>query len=166
MSGAASALEVGPGPKIATIGIVNALEMLGLDANGACVGIARAALLRALRDADLAGLVAAPDATLTWTTQAGIKVTHAGAKQVITVPAVADVTSWPVGESRTLQIQNVGGFGVGFAAIADVGFNLAAVNNAIVTLTGSNVVPGVAVNVPTYTVYRASAASYLISVGA
>lgn len=127
--------------------------------------VTQAQLNAALTTSFLSNPTLAPDATYTWTTAPNVEVTHAAAKCVITVPAAADVTSWAVGEARRLAVANVGGFGIGFAAIATVGFNYAAVNNAIVTLAGSNVTPAVGVNVPVYTVFRKTAALYLISVG-
>lgn len=165
MSGVANALEVGPGPTVATLGVVNLEDLITRSADG-MVGITRAALELALRKAFLTTPTPAPNAAFAWgASQPNVEVTHAAAKCVITVPGAADVASWAVGEARRLAVANTGGFGIGFAAVADVGFNYAAVNNAIVTLTGSNVVPAVGVNVPVYTVFRKSAASYLISVG-
>jgi hypothetical protein len=165
VSGPAEEIIVGPGPVVATLGVIPPLSLLQRVGN-TIVGIALAALEVAQRGADFAALVAAPNATLTWTTQAGILVTHAAAKCVITVPGSGDVVSWPVGEARTLQVGNVGGFGIGFAAVATVGFNYVAVNTGITTLAGSNVVPSATVLPPVYTVYRASAASYIITIGA
>lgn len=136
------------------------------ERNGATFrGLSKVALSTALDVAFLTNVASAADATYTWTTAPNVEVTHAAAKCVITVPAATDTTSWAVGEARRLAVANVGGFGIGFAAVADVGFNYDAVNNAIVTLTGSNVTPAVGVNVPVYTVFRKAAASYLISVG-
>src|SRR5688572_7630468 len=133
-----------------------------MNADGTGVeGVTPDALRLALNDANM-DFTPAPDPTLVWTTQPGIRVTHAGAKQVITVPGAADAVSWPIGRARPLYIANTGGFGVGFAAVLDVGFNFAAVNTPIVTLLDSDGTPGVATLVQAYTVYRVSAAMYLI----
>lgn len=163
----ANALEIGPGPKVAPLGVFSALQIVRVNAAADAVeGVSEAALTLALRTAFLAAPTLAPDVAFAWgASQPNVEVTHAAAKCVITVPAATDVESWAVGEPRRLAVANVGGFGIGFAAVADVGFNYAAVNNAIVTLAGSNVVPAVGVNVPVYTVFRKTAALYLISVG-
>lgn len=161
----ADSLAVGPGPSVATLGAVPPLSLLQ-RVGTTVVGIALNLLAIAARGADFAALVPVNAATFAWTTQVGALITHAAAKCVITVPGSGDVVSWPVGEARTLAVGNIGGFGIGFAAVATVGFNYVAVNNAITTLAGSNVIPSATVLPPVYTVYRASAASYLITVGA
>lgn len=165
MSGPAESISVGPGPVVATLGVVPSLSLLQ-RVGSTIVGIALNLLAIAQRGADFAALVPVNKDALAWTTQVGILVTYAAAKCVITVPGSGDVTSWPVGEARTLAVGNVGGFGIGFAAVATVGFNYVAVNNAITTLAGSNVTPSATVLPPVYTVYRASATSYLITIGA
>jgi hypothetical protein len=162
----ATSLPVDPQGRIAEIvGTFAVGDLLTRTAAG-WVPITKAALSTAVDTAFLSSVTLAPDATFAWgASQPNVEVTHAAAKCVITVPAATDVVSWAVGEARRLAVANVGGFGIGFAAVADAGFNYAAVNNAIVTLTGSNVTPAVGVNVPVYTVFRKSAALYLISVG-
>lgn len=165
MSGPAESITVGPGPIVATLGVVPSLSLLQ-RVGSTIVGIALNLLAIAQRGADFAALVPVSTATFTWTTQVGALITHAAAKCVITLPAAADVVSWPVGEARTLQVGNTGGFGIGFAQVASIGYNYVAVNTVLTTLAGSNVVPSATVLPPTYTVYRASAASYLITIGA
>jgi hypothetical protein len=165
VSDMADALSVGPGPIVAQIGVVPPLSLLR-RVGDTIVGIALNLLAIAQRGADFASLVPVSTATFTWTTQVGALITHAAAKCVITLPNAGDVVSWPVGEARTLAVGNTGGFGIGFAAVSTVGFNYMAVNTQIATLPGSNVVPSATVLPPVYTVYRASASSYLITIGA
>ncbi len=166
MSEPVDRIAVGPGPIVAVLdSVIPNLTLLQRFGN-TIRGLTLSLLAIAQRGADFAALVAAPNATLTWTTQPGILVTHAAAKCVITLPGSADVTSWAVGEARTLAVGNTGGFGIGFAQVATIGYNYVAVNTAMATLAGSAVIPSGTVNPPVYTVYRASATSYLIYEGA
>lgn len=112
------------------------------------------------------GLVGdASGATYTWTTAKVVGVSHAAATCNITLPNETDLTSWPVGEARTLLKTNTSANVIGFVALTNVAFNLAAVNTAITTLIGSATVPGVATGFPRWTVYRASATAYYFFVG-
>lgn len=151
----------GPGTRELPIGVFNDLDFARRSGDS-FEGITPTDLRYQLSDLLLSTLVAAPDATLAWTTQPGILVTHDLAKQVITVPAAASLTDWPVGRARPLVIGNTGGFGVGFAALLTVGFQFAAVNNAITTLKDSDTASSLSELIQAYTVYRFSAAMYLI----
>ncbi len=109
----------------------------------------------------------APDATYTWTTAEVVEVTHAGAACTITLPdeTATGLANWPVGTARTLRKNNSSANVIGFAALTNVGFNTAAVNTAITTLINSAVIPGIATRFPIWTIYRASAISYLFIEG-
>jgi hypothetical protein len=109
----------------------------------------------------------APDATFTWTTEEIVDVTHAAATCTITLPteSAAGLAAWPVGVARTLRKRNTSANVIAFAALTNVGFNLAAVNTAITTLINSAVIPGVATRFPVWTIYRESAISYLFIEG-
>lgn len=109
----------------------------------------------------------APDATYTWTTAECVEVTHAAAACNITLPdeSATGLANWPVGVARTLRKNNTSANVIGFIALANVGFNTAAVNTAITTLINSAVIPGIATRFPIWTIYRASAISYLFIEG-
>ena len=125
-------------------------------------------LARLVRQTDIIGSTGATDTasatTYTWTTAEVVDVTQAGATCNITLPdeSAAGLANWPVGQARTLRKMNTSANVIGITALTNVGYNLAAVNTAITTLIGSAVVPGIATGLPTWTVYRASATSYLI----
>lgn len=105
-------------------------------------------------------------ATYTWTTAKVVGVSHAAATCNITLPNETDLTSWPVGEARTLLKTNTSVNVIGFVALTNVAFNLAAVNTAITTLINSAVVPGIATRFPVWTVWRPSATAYYFFEGA
>lgn len=110
----------------------------------------------------------APNATFTWgANDEVVDVTHAAATCNITLPdeSAAGLAAWPVGVARTVRKRNTSANVIGFVALTNVSFNLAAVNTAITTLIGSAVVPGVATGFPVWTIYRESATSYLFYVG-
>lgn len=105
--------------------------------------------------------------TYAWTTAEIVDVTQAGATCTITLPdeSATGLANWPVGTARTLRKYNTSANVIAFAALTNVGFNLAAVNTAITTLINSAVVPGVATSFKCWTIYRESAISYLFTEG-
>lgn len=124
------------------------------------------ALANMLRTLKLTPAADASATTYVWTTAPVVGVSQAGATCNITLPNETDLVSFPVGEARTLFKNNTSVNVIGFVALTNVSFNLAAVNTAITTLIGSATVPGIATGLPIWTIYRASATSYLFFVGA
>lgn len=105
----------------------------------------------------------APDATYNWNSTAMyLAVTHAAAACDVTLPDETQLANWPVGQTRRLVKLNTSAFGINLIAPANIVVNGAAAGTDASPVTGSLLVPAIAVNCPHWLVYRASATAFWI----
>lgn len=166
MSGVANALEVGPGPKVASIGVINLLEILTLGADGVS-GITQAALAAALRALDFA-LTPVADAAKSWdTAELNLAITHDGALCAVTLPDATQVTNWvPETPPRRVFTMNASAFGWGLVAPADVRINGGPLGTDMSPVPDSNTAPSPTALGQWVYVYRASATDFWVWGGA
>lgn len=164
MSAVADTLAVGPGPRVAPIGVVAALELLRLNAAGTGIeGVSSATLAAALALLQNAVTVV-PDAAYDWNSAAEhIALSNAAGVVNVTLPSEAQVALWVPGTPprRCSKINNQA-FGWNFLTAATCTINGAAADANMSPVPDSAVSANNGVLAQTVLVYRETATSYWV----